>query len=174
VGALRRTAKLATPLSLEDRGSAIGANVVLSLLTGARTEELCALKWAHDSLGGNAEADPPIPPHIMMWRAVRSRFRNAVPMRSGANGPSGGGEAADGTRWRDHDLVFASGTGTQLDAANIRRAFRRIAADSGLAAAEWTPRELRHSFVSLLSDGGVRNLSHPVAVVSYCCHLTSA
>jgi len=34
-------------------------------------------------------------------------------------------------------------------------AFRRVAAAAGLVARDWTPRELRHSFVSLLSDGGV-------------------
>jgi site-specific recombinase XerD len=51
--------------------------------------------------------------------------------------------------------VFASETGTQLDAANMRRGFRRIALAAGLPARDWTPRELRHIFVSLLSDGGV-------------------
>jgi integrase len=45
--------------------------------------------------------------------------------------------------------------GTALDAANVRRAFRRIVKAAGLAPADWTPRELRHSFVSLLSDNGV-------------------
>jgi integrase len=42
-----------------------------------------------------------------------------------------------------------------LDVANVRRAFRRITKAAGLNPADWTPRELRHSFVSLLSDGGV-------------------
>jgi site-specific recombinase XerD len=51
--------------------------------------------------------------------------------------------------------VFASEVGTPLDAANVRRAFRRVAAAAKLPAAEWTPRELWHSFVSLLSDGGM-------------------
>ncbi len=60
-----------------------------------------------------------------------------------------------GARWVNHDLVFASEVGTELDAANVRRGFRRIAVAAGLAAQDWTPRELRHSFVSLLSDDGV-------------------
>jgi site-specific recombinase XerD len=51
--------------------------------------------------------------------------------------------------------VFASRTGTELDAANVRRAFRKVTAAAGLNPADWTPRELRHSFVSLLSDAGV-------------------
>lgn len=37
----------------------------------------------------------------------------------------------------------------------MRRGFRRLAQAAGLNPAEWTPRELRHSFVSLLSDQGV-------------------
>jgi len=51
--------------------------------------------------------------------------------------------------------VFASANGTALDAANVRRVFRRVATAAGLNAADWTPRELRHSFVSLLSGAGV-------------------
>jgi integrase len=51
--------------------------------------------------------------------------------------------------------VFASETGTELGAANVRRALRKIAKAAGLVARDWTPRELRHSFVSLLSDDGV-------------------
>lgn len=42
----------------------------------------------------------------------------------------------------------------ELDAANIRRAFRRVIEHTSLNPGEWTPRELQHSFVSLLSDNG--------------------
>jgi integrase len=63
--------------------------------------------------------------------------------------------AAGGTAWQDSGLVFASAVGTPLDAANVRRAFRRVVRDAGLNRGEWTPRELRHSFVSLLSSSGV-------------------
>ncbi|QJY47762.1 tyrosine-type recombinase/integrase [Pseudonocardia broussonetiae] len=42
-----------------------------------------------------------------------------------------------------------------MDAANVRRDFQRVAAAAGLDDRRWSPRELRHSFVSLLSDGGV-------------------
>jgi len=51
--------------------------------------------------------------------------------------------------------VFASEVGTPLDAANVRRSFRAVAKDAGLVSTNWTPRELRHSFVSLLSSSGV-------------------
>jgi len=46
--------------------------------------------------------------------------------------------------------------GTALDAANVRRGFRQaLSKADGVDPADWTPRELRHSFVSLLSDSGV-------------------
>lgn len=61
-----------------------------------------------------------------------------------------------GERWKDHDLVFASAVGTELDQHNVRRTFRRVIKAAGLPPKEWTPREMRHSFVSLLSDNGVR------------------
>ena len=64
--------------------------------------------------------------------------------------------AAAGERWQEHGLVFASRVGTQLDPSHVRREFRTAIADAvGVDAQEWTPRELRHSFVSLLSDNGV-------------------
>ena len=50
----------------------MGAYVLLSLLTGARTEELRALTWTHVDLDGSPHADPPSPPHIMVWRSVRA------------------------------------------------------------------------------------------------------
>jgi len=43
-----------------------------------------------------------------------------------------------------------------MNAANVRRDLRRaLALVPRLNPDDWTPRELRHSFVSLLSDAGV-------------------
>ena len=50
--------------------------------------------------------------------------------------------------------VFTTRSGEPLDAANVRRDFQAIVKKAGLKP-EWTPRELRHSFVSLLSDRGI-------------------
>jgi integrase len=61
---------------------------------------------------------------------------------------------AAGALWQDHDLVFASVIGTPLDAANVRREFRKITEAAGLGA-DWAPRDLRHTFVSLMSADGV-------------------
>jgi site-specific recombinase XerD len=51
--------------------------------------------------------------------------------------------------------VFASRVGTALWARKVRRSFRAVLAAAGLDPAEWTPPELRHSFVSLMSGRGV-------------------
>lgn len=59
-----------------------------------------------------------------------------------------------GPLWQDHGLVFASAAGTPLDAHNVRRSFRAITKAAGLGQ-DWTPRELRHTFVSLLSANDV-------------------
>ena len=63
---------------------------------------------------------------------------------------------AAGEQWTETGLVFAISAGTGMDAANVRRDLRRaLRLVPGLDPADWTPRELRHSFVSLLSDAGV-------------------
>lgn len=60
-----------------------------------------------------------------------------------------------GNTWTDSGLVFTTTLGTPLDAANVRRGFRSaLKLVPGIDPAEWTPRELRHSFVSLMSLGG--------------------
>ena len=52
-------------------------------------------------------------------------------------------------------ISFGTSNGTELDSHNVRRSFRRIVTAAGLDASPWPPREMRHSFVSLLSDSGV-------------------
>ncbi|WP_254402371.1 tyrosine-type recombinase/integrase [Streptomyces sp. AC555_RSS877] len=56
--------------------------------------------------------------------------------------------------WSATGRVFTTRTGEPLDAANVRRDFKAIVKRAGLKP-EWTPRGLRHSFVSILSDNGV-------------------
>jgi site-specific recombinase XerD len=53
------------------------------------------------------------------------------------------------------ELVFVTATGRQLDKDTVRRAFRKVTAAAGLNPREWTPRELRHTFVSVLSDNEI-------------------
>ncbi|WP_245992334.1 tyrosine-type recombinase/integrase [Prauserella muralis] len=150
-------------------GTPMRAYIVVSLLTGARTEEMRALAWSHVDLVGKPDADPPVPPHMMVWRSVRehgdtktkkSRRSLALPQRCVEALRAHQGKQAylrrlAGDRWKETGLVFSSAVGTELDAANVRRAFRKVLDKAGLVAKDWTPRELRHSFVSLLSDSGM-------------------
>jgi len=143
--------------------------IVAALLTGARTEELRALTWSHVDLEGDPDAIPALLPHINVWRSVRatgdtktpkSRRSLALPQRAVDALRAQWRyqvtlRAVAGDRWSGSDLVFTSKVGTALDDANVRRDFRRVAETAGLRAKQWTPRELRHSFVSLLSDSGV-------------------
>jgi integrase len=160
------------------KGADIEAYIVVSLLTGARTEELRPLTWSHVDLEGAPDADPPIPPAIQVWRSVRadgdtktekSRRTLQLPARcvdvlSRHRAKQAARRDRAGDRWQDHDLVFSTNVGTELDAANVRRAFRNVVKKAGLDPKSWTPRELRHSFVSLLSSAGlsIEDISHLV------------
>lgn len=153
------------------------AYIVVSLLTGARTEELRALKWTNLDLDGDANAVPRKPPTIQVWRSVRTGGDTKTPRsRRTLELPAfcvvvlrkhqqlQAEERIRADQWHDSDLVFTSRNGTALDAANVRRSFRTAVGAAGLVAADWTPRELRHSFVSLLSSAGVsiEDISHLV------------
>jgi site-specific recombinase XerD len=51
---------------------------------------------------------------------------------------------------------FTTRYGTPLSPENVRRDLRKaIKNAAGVDARQWTPRELRHSFVSLISDSGI-------------------
>jgi integrase len=152
----------ATQLLAAAEGTSMNAYIVLALLIGARTEELRALTWDRLDLDGK-------PPTSQVWRSVRrdGRMKTAKSRRTlelpdrcvkalrdhKAEQTKTRGEVGDS--WNDLGLVFCTRQGSALDAANVRRSFRLVASTAGLNPREWTPRELRHSFVSLLSSSGV-------------------
>jgi integrase len=61
--------------------------------------------------------------------------------------------------WTDLSLVFPSGVSTPLTASNIRRAFRKLLAASGLPKIRF--HDLRHTAASLMLNHGI-----PVLIVS--------
>ena len=64
-------------------------------------------------------------------------------------------ERADAAElWQEHGLVFTTSVGTGYESHNLRRDFRRVTAAAGLGA-RWVPKELRTSFVSMMSYQGV-------------------
>ncbi|MFI6814741.1 tyrosine recombinase XerC [Nonomuraea sp. NPDC050328] len=151
---------------------------IISLLAGLRTEEVRELPWDYvlafdeqtsswasvkvigwdhqqfgiavwrsDRVGGDTKTEK-------SRRTLQLPLRCALALRDVWNHQAVVRERA-GDAWQDHGLVFTTRTGGKLSAANVRREFRRVIARAGLVAKDWTPREMRHSFVSLLSAEGV-------------------
>ncbi len=59
-----------------------------------------------------------------------------------------------GELWQEHGLVFTTTVGTAYESHNLRRDFRRVTATAGLGT-RWVAKELRTSFVSMMSYRGV-------------------
>lgn len=119
-------------------------------------------------LEGDPNSDPPVPPHVAVWRSVRShgdvktrKSRRTLRLPLIAVAALTAHKISQpedrlivGAMWHDHGLVFPSAVGTPLDPSHVRRAFRKICAAAGIGK-NWTPRELRHTFVSIMSEQGV-------------------
>jgi integrase len=138
----------------------LAAYVVVSLLAGIRTEEARALTWAEVDLDAGT---------VAVYRSVRAKGdtktrksrrvlklpkRAAESLRDHRTRQAAERHRA-GNVWQDHGLVFCREDGTPLDRWQVRREFAAITKAAGLGE-EWAPRELRHSFVSILSAHGVR------------------
>jgi integrase len=85
--------------------------IVVSLLTGARTEELRALRWEHVHLEGRPDITPPVPPFVEVWRSVRAggdtktmKSRRTIalpdPVRPGARHSARSAGCRTPCRWR--------------------------------------------------------------------------
>jgi integrase len=147
------------------------AYIVLSLLTGMRTEEVRGLPWSnvvayHDGQQAWVPVTEAGWQHfqfaVYVWRSVRatgdtktrkSRRTLALP-RQCVDALKVLWEAQK-SHQGNNALVFVTRNGTPLTAHNVSRDFRKVVKAARLSPKEWTPRELRHSFVSLLSDSGV-------------------
>ena len=139
--------------------SRLHAFIVLCLLTGVRSEEARALTWQHVDLDAGT---------IMVWRSVRAhgdtktnRSRRtlklpeiAVEALRGQKRRQAEERARAGDQWQEHGLVFTTTVGTPYESHNLRRDFRRVTKAAGIGA-RWVPKELRTSFVSMMSYQGV-------------------
>jgi integrase len=158
------------------------AYVTLSLLVGIRTEEARALRWDHvitwvddaagwqpvTTAGFDAARSGGDRCAIYVWRSERyggdtktekSRRTLALPQRCVEalrqhRELQNRDQLRAGELWQDHGLVFASTVGTPLTADNVKRAFRIITKKADLGE-DWVPREMRHTFVSVLSANDV-------------------
>ena len=137
----------------------LGAYVVLLLTTGIRAEEARALRWDHLDLDAGT---------VAIWRSDRAggdtktnRSRRTLKLPEialSALRERRAAQAVDrlaaGELWQDSGLVFTTSIGTMLDQHNIRREFRQITKAAGLGE-DWVPRELRPTFVGIMSADGV-------------------
>ena len=161
------TLEQASALLAVTEGTRMHAYISLCLATGIRTEEARALRWEHVDFGDPSAKPPyrrarrsgarcgptgtPRPrSRAGRWACRRWQWKRSGRTRSGKSEE----RLAAGGQWSDHDLVFSTRTGGALDAANVRREFKAACRAAGIGE-HWTPRELRHSFVSLMSSSGV-------------------
>jgi integrase len=153
------TLEQASALLAAAEKSRLYAFIVLCLLTGVRSEEARTLTWDHVDLGAGT---------IMVWRSVRGhgdtktvrsrrtlKLPEIVVMALQVQQRRQAEERAlAGDQWQEHGLVLTTAVGTAYESHNLRRDFRRVTAAAGLGS-RWVPKELRTSFVSMMSYQGV-------------------
>ena len=138
---------------------AVGMYAIVAAMTGCRPEELQALTWSHvdrangviavwksDRHGGDTKTTKSRRTLRISQRAVQALERRQEQQEQDR------ANAAD--MWPETGLVFTTSVGTMLDPHNVRRDFRKLCRDAGLPG-NWSPRELRHTFVSIMSEAGV-------------------
>jgi integrase len=137
----------------------IGAYVILAVVSGLRTEELRVLTWADvdlkkkivyvlrsDRNGGDTKTRKSRRGLAMADLAVDAL--SALRKRQAAE------KLAAKEAWKGGDLVFCREDGTPYTSEAVLNRFRKITKAAGLGVG-WNARELRHTFVSIMSDQGV-------------------
>jgi integrase len=139
--------------------SRLHAYIALCLLTGIRSEEARALTWDHVDLEAGT---------VSVWRSVRAhgdtkteRSRRTLKLPQVVvdvlrqHQERQAKERAEAEElWQEHGLVMCTSVGTLLESHNLRRDFRKVCNAAGIGT-RWVPKELRTSFVSLMSHSGV-------------------
>src|SRR5579859_4822927 len=134
------------------KGERLWPYVAVSMLGGIRTEEARALRWSEVDLEAGT---------VAVYRSVRGtgetkteRSRRvfqipeiAVDALRDLVLKQAAARARAGAAWKENDLVFCTSLGGPMYATDVRIEFKRITEKAGLGR-DWTPRELRHTFVS--------------------------
>lgn len=153
------TLEHATALLAAAERSRLHAYIALCLLTGIRSEEARALTWDHVNLDAGT---------VSVWRSARARGDTktersrrtlklpAVVVQALREHRERQAAEQDnaGPLWQEHRLVLVTSVGTPLDSHNVRRDFRKVTKAAGLGE-RWVPKELRTSFLNLMSHRGV-------------------
>ena len=131
-----------------------------------RRHEARGLTWDHVHL---TEEDG-VPPHVNVWQTIReggdTKTRNsrrtlglrviAVEALRRQRAWQQEKRREAGPAWQETGLVFSTGHGTEMSHGNACRDFRKaLRGVPGIDADDWTPLELRHTYVSLMSAEGV-------------------
>ncbi len=89
---------------------------------------------------------------MILIQAIRNAMVNDIVVRNVADLAA----VPTGKPGRPGRTTSVSGTslGGPMHATDVRTEFKRITGKAG-PGQDWTPRELRHTFISLLSDSGV-------------------
>jgi integrase len=153
------TMEQASALLVAAQKSRLNAYITLCLLTGVRSEEARALTWDHLDLETGT---------VSVWRSVRAhgdtkteRSRRTLKLPALVveafrehRQQQARDRANAGAMWQEHGLVFTTTVGTPLESHNLRRDFRKVTKAAGIGE-RWVPKELRTSFVSMMSHQGV-------------------
>jgi integrase len=108
-----------------------------------------ALRWDHVDLDGDSDAAPAVPPDVAVWRSVRvhgetktERSRRTLGLPQVAAdvlrdllAVQAREQADAGERWQNTGLVFTTQHGAALDAANVRKMFKRVCKAAGVGDA---------------------------------------
>jgi integrase len=157
-------------------GTRLRALWTLGLILGMRPGELTGLRWEDINFDTNVITVGQSLKHNRgaLWqgdtktRQSRRRFK-ALPVTLTALKSHRAGQAAEklkaGPAWTETGLVFTTETGTPIDPANLRRAFRTLIKAAGIPDKEpteespkpgqWHPNEMRHSAGSYMDAMGV-------------------
>lgn len=158
------TIEQARALLMTLRGHPLEAAVVVALTCGLRPGELLALRWKDVDLDNGVlrvrQAVVRVGGRIELGATKTTSSRRQLRMPATAvvalrehRARQDAQRLTMGVHWQEHGLVFATGVGTLLDPANLRRGLRQVTVQAGLG--RWHPHELRHSAASLLSAAGV-------------------
>ncbi|GAA0220020.1 site-specific integrase [Actinomadura nitritigenes] len=138
----------------------LGAYIILAVMSGLRTEELRTLKWSDVDLDKAT---------VYVLRADRHKGETKTTLSRRGLGIADMAvdalrslktrQAAErlkaGEAYQEHDLVFCHEDGRPYSAQHVRYRFAKVLKAADLDPREWCPRELRHTFVSIMSDHDV-------------------
>jgi integrase len=174
----RGTKRVNRAMTLEQVGKLLGAElsawwrayIVTGIMCGLRPGELLGLRWedvdfdagvirvrktvkAVTGAGGRRHLA------VLDLKTERSRRTLAMPLAvrsvlAAVRREQAAARLASRRPYEDHGLVFAAKSGLPRWPQGVRKAFAKITVAAGLGEG-WHPHEMRHSFVSVLSDAGI-------------------